>query len=147
KNTGGSKRPTMYASYFGVQGRSLEADDKAALQCSNSRYPVGVAPAAALAPVVASAAEVPEAPTLSSRPRPGGALIRFRLPADQDAEVRLFDVAGRSIETLTQGARRAGEYELAWDGASRFGRARSGVYFARLVTPTGVAHTTVILAE
>jgi hypothetical protein len=33
-------RPTMYASYFGTDGRTLESDDRAALQCSQSRYPV-----------------------------------------------------------------------------------------------------------
>jgi hypothetical protein len=31
-------RPTMYASYFGTTGRTLETDDKSALQCSESRY-------------------------------------------------------------------------------------------------------------
>jgi hypothetical protein len=31
-------RPTMYASYFGTTGRTLETDDQAALQCSESRY-------------------------------------------------------------------------------------------------------------
>ncbi|HEX7180514.1 MAG TPA: matrixin family metalloprotease [Thermoanaerobaculia bacterium] len=31
-------RPTMYASYFGTTGRSLESDDHQALQCAESRY-------------------------------------------------------------------------------------------------------------
>lgn len=31
-------RPTMYASYFGTGGRSLESDDRSALQCAESRY-------------------------------------------------------------------------------------------------------------
>lgn len=31
-------RPTMYAAYFGSGGRTLEADDRAALQCAESRY-------------------------------------------------------------------------------------------------------------
>ena len=31
-------RPTMYASYFGTGGRTLETDDKSALQCAESRY-------------------------------------------------------------------------------------------------------------
>lgn len=31
-------RPTMYASYFGTGGRSLEVDDQSALQCAESRY-------------------------------------------------------------------------------------------------------------
>lgn len=30
--------PTMSATYFGVNGRTLEADDRAALQCSENRY-------------------------------------------------------------------------------------------------------------
>lgn len=31
-------RPTMYANYFGTDGRSLHSDDGAALQCSECRY-------------------------------------------------------------------------------------------------------------
>lgn len=31
-------RPTMYASYFGTDGRSLHSDDGAALECSECRY-------------------------------------------------------------------------------------------------------------
>ncbi len=31
-------RPTMYASYFGIDGRSLHSDDQQALQCAESRY-------------------------------------------------------------------------------------------------------------
>lgn len=36
----GTPRPTMYASYFGTDGRTLENDDNSALQCSQSRYPL-----------------------------------------------------------------------------------------------------------
>jgi hypothetical protein len=31
-------RPSMYATYFGSGGRSLETDDRSALQCAESRY-------------------------------------------------------------------------------------------------------------
>ena len=31
-------RPTMFASYFGTGGRSLETDDRSALQCAESRF-------------------------------------------------------------------------------------------------------------
>lgn len=31
-------RPTMYAAYFGTGGRTLETDDRSALQCAESRY-------------------------------------------------------------------------------------------------------------
>jgi hypothetical protein len=37
-NLTSTPRPTMYASYFGSGGRSLESDDHAALQCAESRY-------------------------------------------------------------------------------------------------------------
>lgn len=37
-NITSTPRPTMYASYFGSGGRSLESDDRAALQCAESRY-------------------------------------------------------------------------------------------------------------
>ncbi|HYH44197.1 MAG TPA: matrixin family metalloprotease, partial [Thermoanaerobaculia bacterium] len=34
----GTPRPTMYASYFGTDGRTLATDDQQALQCAESRY-------------------------------------------------------------------------------------------------------------
>jgi hypothetical protein len=148
RNFGPNKRPTMYASYFGIQGRSLESDDRAALQCSESHYPTPgsrvIEPFAARPTLDVSA---DDAPVLSSRPRAGGALIRFRLAADQDVELRLFDVAGRAVHTLFQGRRGAGEHEFAWDGTSQAGRAPSGVYFARLVAGPEKANATVILVE
>jgi hypothetical protein len=41
-NVSSTPRPTMYTPYFGVDGRTLEADDRAALQCAQSKYPVGL---------------------------------------------------------------------------------------------------------
>lgn len=37
-NITSTPRPTMYASYFGTDGRTLHSDDNQALQCSESRY-------------------------------------------------------------------------------------------------------------
>jgi hypothetical protein len=37
-NITSTPRPTMYASYFGTDGRSLHSDDNQALQCAESRY-------------------------------------------------------------------------------------------------------------
>lgn len=39
-NLTSTPRPTMYASYFGTTGRTLESDDRSALQCAQSRYPI-----------------------------------------------------------------------------------------------------------
>ena len=37
-NLTSTPRPTMYATYFGTDGRSLHSDDQQALQCAESRY-------------------------------------------------------------------------------------------------------------
>lgn len=37
-NLTSTPRPTMYASYFGTTGRTLETDDRSALQCAESQY-------------------------------------------------------------------------------------------------------------
>jgi hypothetical protein len=37
-NLTSTPRPTMYASYFGTTGRTLESDDQQALQCAESQY-------------------------------------------------------------------------------------------------------------
>ncbi len=36
----GAPRPTMFASYFGIDGRTLEADDQNGLRCSATRFPL-----------------------------------------------------------------------------------------------------------
>ncbi|TMQ67876.1 MAG: matrixin family metalloprotease [Candidatus Eisenbacteria bacterium] len=141
-------RPTMYASYFGTAGRSLESDDTAALSCSYTRYPpLGASSfaVAAAAPGVAQAVELPI--RLSARPRVGGSILRFALTAGSRVRLDVFDVAGRKTATLLDDFRAPGEYEIAWDGASTRGRAASGFYFARITTEKGVANTTVPLAE
>src|SRR5262249_26817307 len=135
KTYGVNKRPTMYASYFGTNGRSLETDDKSALQCSQSRYPVAGANLVAqqvLESAPSPRREEPQAMALWARPNTRGALIRFRIPEDGNVKLELFDLTGRAVYTLAEGWRKAGEYELAWDGTSRFGKVASGVYFARL---------------
>ncbi len=59
--------------------------------------------------------------------------IAFSLPAPGDVDLRVYDVQGRLVRTLVQGARSAGRHEVTWDGADEGGRAAaSGVYFYRL---------------
>ena len=71
-----------------------------------------------------------------SRPNPsaGPALIRFTLPADATrATLAIYDLSGRRVRTLVDGARPAGVHEARWDGLADGGsRARAGVYFYRL---------------
>ncbi len=142
----GTPRPTMYASYFGTDGRSLESDDASALQCAQNTYP----PAGVAFAMVPDENQLGAGSTqwLASRPRTGGALLRYALATDDRVTLAVYDVAGRSLATLASGAMAAGEHELAWDGSTRAGKAASGVYFARLTSARGGASTaTVILAE
>ena len=147
-NLASTPRPTMYAYYFGSGGRSLETDDRSALQCAQNRYPISGAQMAAHEADVLDARQFSNGVVaLSARPRPGGALIRYTLQNPGDVKLDLFDVSGRHIQTLVASFEAAGDHEVAWDGSARFGTVRSGVYFARIQTPEGDARATVILAE
>ena len=152
-NLSSSPTPTMYAYYFGSGGRTLETDDRSALQCSQNRYP----PSAA-APIAIDGAELPtqeitaapleaKAVSLSSRPRTGGAILRFSVKTAGDVKLDVFDLSGRRVNTLVSGFQAAGDHEVAWNGSASWGRVASGMYFARVTTPDGSARATVILAE
>ncbi|MCX6601658.1 MAG: T9SS type A sorting domain-containing protein [bacterium] len=67
---------------------------------------------------------------LSAFPNPFNAQteIRFALPQAARAELALFDILGRRVATLADGAFTAGEHSVPFDG-SNLG---SGIYFARL---------------
>src|SRR3989442_897509 len=141
-------RPTMYASYFGVGGRSLESDDRDALNCIYGRYPP------ASANLIASTAMEPESRgtqdlglSLTARPRAGGSVLGFDLSTGGRVKLEVFDVAGRKLATLVDEVEVAGNHEIAWDGATAQGRAASGFYFARITTAEGRATATVPLAE
>ena len=135
-------RPTMYASYFGVDGRTLETDDRDALNCAYSRYPA----AAMIADETAGDAGEPAAGvSLLSRVQDGHATLRYALHRSGEVRLDVFDVAGRRVTTLVSGARGAGEHEVAWGGETAYGIARRGVYFARIETPEGNDIATVLL--
>lgn len=121
-------RPTMYADYFGMDGRSLGADDRDALNCAEGRYPPGGGSTVGVEPSDEAAAEL----RLWSRTHAGSVRIRYALGAAKWVRLELFDVAGRLLATLVDGERGAGEHEVAWSGETHSGRAGSGVYFARL---------------
>jgi hypothetical protein len=60
-------------------------------------------------------------------------VIAFELERAGNASLQVFDVAGRLIETLVDGHREAGPYEVEWDGRDYSGKqVAAGVYFYRL---------------
>jgi hypothetical protein len=55
-------------------------------------------------------------------------VIRYNLPERADVNLSVYDVAGRLIETLVNGSREAGSYEISFNAANL----SSGLYFYRL---------------
>lgn len=72
-----------------------------------------------------------------ARPNPFAAQtsIRFAVPTEgRQVSVSIFDVAGRRVRTLVDGAQTAGYHAVTWDGYEDGGqRATSGVYFVKMV--------------
>jgi len=70
-----------------------------------------------------------------NRPNPFNPVttIRFLLPRRADAELSVYDAAGRRVRALVRGGRDAGEHLAVWDGRDDAGRpVGPGVYFCRL---------------
>ncbi len=75
---------------------------------------------------------------LASYPNPFNSetSIGFRLGAETDLTITIFDAAGRSVHLLTAGRFGPGTFELTWDGRDDGGHpVSSGVYFYHLSTP------------
>ncbi len=77
----------------------------------------------------------PPLPVLSSSPNParGPVEIAYRIDRAGPVSLRVFDVAGRSVKSLVEGALDAGPHVVIWDGSDGRGSlAASSVYFLRL---------------
>ncbi len=69
-----------------------------------------------------------------ARPNPvlGSTTLRLDLPRAGDAEVHIYDAAGRRLRTLVDDVLPGGTHPLVWDGRDAAGnRAAAGVYWAR----------------
>jgi hypothetical protein len=95
-------------------------------------------------PPGAVGAEGPVAVQLSLAPpypNPSGATgvrLEFTLPQAGEANLELYDVAGRRVWSHAMGTLPAGQHSAEWNGRDASGRrAPSGVYFVRLRTSVG----------
>ena len=73
-------------------------------------------------------------------PSQGSVAMQLDLGGASDAEVTIYDAAGRRVRALQAGAPGASRVALSWDGRDERGRrAGTGVYFVRALarTPTG----------
>jgi hypothetical protein len=75
---------------------------------------------------------------ISPNPVRGVTSITFGLPASGQAEVSIYDFAGRKVATIHHGHAEAGQHSQIWMGRSDSGQALPpGVYFVRLMTKQG----------
>ncbi len=82
------------------------------------------------------------------RPHPGAPDVNLRMELPWPAPVRLavYDVAGRRLTTLVNGAMPAGARDVRWNGTNDTGsRVASGVYFIRLSCARGARVSKVIM--
>jgi hypothetical protein len=79
---------------------------------------------------------------LRSYPNPSTAAttrIDYSLPRDGSATLEIVDVQGRVVARPVNGHQNAGEHHVDWNGRGDDGQSLpSGIYFARLVTDSGV---------
>jgi hypothetical protein len=69
-------------------------------------------------------------------PFTGSVRVAYDIPAAGYVRLAVFDVSGRQVVTLAEGARRAGTHEVTWDCLNPRGeRVTSGMYFIRCETP------------
>jgi YVTN family beta-propeller protein len=70
--------------------------------------------------------------TVFPNPCPGKARITYSLPKPGNISLKLYDVSGRVIATLVNGARKAGRYSMTWNRTDTRGdRVAAGVYVCR----------------
>ncbi len=89
----------------------------------------------------------PPAPVVS-RPNPFAerTSVSFALTRPGTVALRVFDVDGRMVRTLTRGHHGAGEHRLDWDGRDDRGqRLPAGRYFIQLVGPEGIQRRAAVL--
>ncbi len=79
---------------------------------------------------VSESSALPEVFNLRCHPNPfnGKALISFDLKSSGHVSIKVYNVAGQLVETLTDGEFGAGRHSLAWDASGY----STGVYFYRL---------------
>jgi uncharacterized delta-60 repeat protein len=69
--------------------------------------------------------------------------ISYQLPADSHVSLRIYDTAGREVQTLTEGWRPAGAHRITFDGTG----IPSGIYLCRLTAGEFTATQKMVLMK
>jgi hypothetical protein len=103
---------------------------------NSQEIPTGVIPLATVNIVYKAVGSLPHSFALGANyPNPfnAGTVIPYSLAEDGLVHLTVFDVLGRTVASLVDDYRAAGQYRVVWDGTDGRGRAlASGMYFYRL---------------
>lgn len=81
-------------------------------------------------------------------PGRGGTTFRIELPVAGRVNLAVYDLSGRLVRALVDGHLEAGLHRFEWRVAGQGGSASGpGLYFAKLVTPSGSRRSRVVLVE
>lgn len=81
-------------------------------------------------------------------PASGSVTIRYALPARARTVLRIYDVRGRLVKTISDEVRSPGEYRDRWDGTAVSGqRVATGVYYVVLTQGKGGLQRRVVLVR
>jgi hypothetical protein len=96
------------------------------------------APVVGVAPAASAALRLDPPLPNPYGPGAGRVLVRFAMPAAGPVRLSVYDVGGRRIATLVEGARGPGEYTAQWDGRPEGGgRVAAGLFVLQLETAAG----------
>jgi hypothetical protein len=87
---------------------------------------------------------------MQNRPSPFGTstVIEFGLPDAAEISLEIYDVAGRLVTSLANGAFEAGYHKVTWDGCGADGvRVSPGLYFYRLVTGSAALNRKLLVIQ
>jgi hypothetical protein len=93
---------------------------------------------------------VPSRLRLAAHPNParGETTLEVDLPAAGVVTLNIYDPAGRLVRQLWKDQPDAGRHQVRWDGRGDDGRPMGrGVYFSRLLSPSGVTTSRIVLLE
>ncbi|MEO0078024.1 MAG: C25 family cysteine peptidase [candidate division WOR-3 bacterium] len=99
------------------------------------------APSVGFAEPELGAGRVPKALSLTASPNPvrRSAALRWQLPLAGRVRLSVYDVSGRVVRVLAEGAMDAGTYFASWDGKDETGRSvAAGTYLFKLETESGL---------
>ncbi|NUM81313.1 T9SS type A sorting domain-containing protein, partial [bacterium] len=74
--------------------------------------------------------------------------IRFRVARSGNLDLKIFNILGQEVKTLTNGFYETGDYKVSWDGTDNRGlRVSSGIYFYRIKTASFLQTKKMILIK